>query len=367
MVPSRFLAGKDGKTPFEKRRGRKCEIKTEKFGEMVWYKELRSKTEKQNKMEAAWEEGLWLGHTKNSNEVLIGTRSGVVRAFAVRKKPAEEQWDAKLIKEMKGTPAQPNPGRPGSVIPVHIRFDEESGGAKEVPEVREARTEVKPRGLYIKNWMLEEHGFTEDCPGCQTKSAGLRVQKPHSEKCRTRMEEAIGGNERGRQVQERTEERWLHWAAKEMEKDAERKREAEAGAEAGAAETPANLAITPVKTAATGRVVSWADATEEEQQAQEGAGQSEPASSSQGGRPAQDRPRQGKRPGEEDAAEEEMKRRKVEEERRSSMKRALEGATEENDKRRRERAQEAERKRKAREEVGREESQGKKSSGTWGS
>ena len=45
MVPSRFLVGKDGKTPFERRRGRPCNIPTEKFGEKVWFKGLRTKSE----------------------------------------------------------------------------------------------------------------------------------------------------------------------------------------------------------------------------------------------------------------------------------------------------------------------------------
>ena len=86
MLPSRFLVGKDGKTAFERRRGRACNIPTERFGEKVWYKELHGKKEK-HKMESDWKEGLWLGHSRNSNEILIGTREGVVRAWAIRKSP----------------------------------------------------------------------------------------------------------------------------------------------------------------------------------------------------------------------------------------------------------------------------------------
>ena len=111
MVPSRFLVGKDGKTPFERRRGRPCNIPTEKFGEKVWFKGLRTKSELLAKLESQWKEGLWLGHARSSNEILIGTREGVVRAWAIRKMPVGEQWDAGLIKEMKGTPCKPNPNK----------------------------------------------------------------------------------------------------------------------------------------------------------------------------------------------------------------------------------------------------------------
>ncbi len=125
MLPSRLLVGKDYTTAYERRRGRKCNIATEKFGEYVWYRELRSKTEAQEKMKTDWHEGVWLGHNRDSNEVLIGTDNGVVKAFAVRKKPKEEQWNGERIKHMKGTPARPNPRRVGAEVPVHVRFGEE--------------------------------------------------------------------------------------------------------------------------------------------------------------------------------------------------------------------------------------------------
>ena len=70
---------------------------------------MRTKTERKDKLETEWKEGLWLGHSRNSNEIYIGTKGGVVRAWAIRKKPEGEQWDGKLIKEMVGTPARPDP------------------------------------------------------------------------------------------------------------------------------------------------------------------------------------------------------------------------------------------------------------------
>ena len=124
MLPSRFLVGTEGKTAYERRRGRRCNIPTERFGEKVWYKELHGKADNKHKMETDWREGLWLGHSRNSNEILVGTREGVVRAWAIRKKPYEEQWDGDLIKNMKGTPAQPNPLRRGILIPIRITFEE---------------------------------------------------------------------------------------------------------------------------------------------------------------------------------------------------------------------------------------------------
>ena len=56
-------------------------------------------------MEAKWEEGLWLGHTRSSNEVLVGTTAGIVKAYAVRRRPLGERWDDKIVFNLKATPS----------------------------------------------------------------------------------------------------------------------------------------------------------------------------------------------------------------------------------------------------------------------
>eukprot|EP00973_Karenia_brevis_P075935 10550128-Karenia_brevis.AAC.1 len=79
------MVGKDGRTGYEGRRGRRCNIPAVPFGERVWYKQLREQKERRNKFETEWKEGVWLGHSRNRNEILIGTSDGTVRAYAVRR------------------------------------------------------------------------------------------------------------------------------------------------------------------------------------------------------------------------------------------------------------------------------------------
>ena len=107
MMVSRFLVGKDGLTAYETRRGRKCRILVVAFGEKVWYKEIRPGTKRANKLESEWREELWLGHSPRSNEAIIGTREGVVRAYAVKRMDEEGRWDAKYLHEMKGPRSSP--------------------------------------------------------------------------------------------------------------------------------------------------------------------------------------------------------------------------------------------------------------------
>lgn len=64
-------------------------------------------------------EVIWMGHCTKSNEVLIGTRQEVARAWAVRRKPEDERWRAEEIEAAQGTPPAV-PGRAGPRIPIRV-------------------------------------------------------------------------------------------------------------------------------------------------------------------------------------------------------------------------------------------------------
>ena len=54
MVTSRYLVGKDGMTPQERKRGRRCKEPTASFGELVWYRPIE-KYKDRHKMDTKWE------------------------------------------------------------------------------------------------------------------------------------------------------------------------------------------------------------------------------------------------------------------------------------------------------------------------
>ena len=214
MMASRYLVGKDGKTAHERRRGRKCRIGTVPFGEAVMYKELNK--ERKSSMDTDWQAGVWLGHTRDSNEVLIGTRNGVVRAYAVIRKAEGERWDADLLRNMRGTPQQPDPTKPGLHIPIRITFDPPDGGV--LDEAVPLRKERGVRRLRITKRMLDRYGFTQDCEGCRCQRAGLEEQRVHSEACRARIEAEMEGDEDGRRRKERQDERMNSRLAEDLER-----------------------------------------------------------------------------------------------------------------------------------------------------
>ena len=218
MLCSRFAVGRDGKTPYERRRGRRCAISVVPFGERVWYRELRQTKDRQDKMESEWRQGLWLGHARNSNEHLVGTREGVVKAYAIKRQPEDQRWDGELVSEMRGTPQQPDPARPGLAIPVRVHFDHTIA---DQPQAELPNGSRQIRRMRITAAILEQYGFTEDCEGCRYRRAGLWESRPHSETCRSRIEQAMNQNDEGRRVLEEQRQRINRRMAEQVEEAAE--------------------------------------------------------------------------------------------------------------------------------------------------
>ena len=75
-----FREGRDKKTPFERHRDVKHERPLAEFGERVHYLPLDRKHNASHSPDVRYEEGVWLGLVMKSQEVIIGTPSGVVRA-----------------------------------------------------------------------------------------------------------------------------------------------------------------------------------------------------------------------------------------------------------------------------------------------
>merc|ERR1712153_220696 len=118
MAYSRYKLGADGKTPYERQKGRKCVLEVVPFRELVRYKQLGETSQERESLESSWFEGVWLGHARGSGEALAGTKDGVVRACTIRRMPEGERWDAEAIIEMQGIPARPTTSMPGLHIPI---------------------------------------------------------------------------------------------------------------------------------------------------------------------------------------------------------------------------------------------------------
>ena len=230
VLLSRYNRGADGFTPFERSTGKKWQVQLPEFGETVWFQPLKGERAK-GKLEAKFEEGIYLGVQEGSTMKWIGTTSGVQRAWTVKCRPEEERWNRDLMQNLIGLPWQLKPRseqmeRP--ILPARIEV-----ALPEVPadEKEEEKNESKkrkpyvPRGIYIRRHIeLEEFGFTEGCDGCMAARHGLS-HKQHSTACKNRIREEMMKTEQGRKKVERMERRAEEFSVRHQEQEEKAKAE----------------------------------------------------------------------------------------------------------------------------------------------
>ena len=208
MLVSRYLVGKDGRTALERRKGRRCRLVCVPFAETVWYREVRKTKQRENKLETEMKEGVWLGHANQTNEVLIGTEAGVIRVYDIKRKDEKERWNKEKILNMKGTPRQPDPSKPGAGIPTRVSFDSVDKQDVDGPEPLRAGVDI--RRMRITPETLEKHGYTEGCEGCRWQKAGLRDEKGrgrgHPEARRRIITEELQEPEEGKKIFEKSKD-----------------------------------------------------------------------------------------------------------------------------------------------------------------
>ena len=167
---SRFLVKADGRTPYERLRGRECRDEIAEWAETVHYKVA---TTEKGKLDPQSALGLWLGKSLQSDEHLIGTE----RCRTIWRRPENKRWDRKLFDNFQETPWQPRGGP--TAVP----------DAPATPGLPAPGTPVgSNRGVYITLGLQLKHGQTPDCPGCYTTIGNPR---PHSQMCRERFEKWV--------------------------------------------------------------------------------------------------------------------------------------------------------------------------------
>ena len=141
---NKFAVGEDGRTAYERVKGKKYSGETLEFGRKVMYR-IPCKPEGGN-MSERWVVGLWLGKRSVSDEHVVGLEDGsVCVTSAVRMLPDSDSWDIELVNKLRGTPGRPS-GKDaevreeegGGVIPAGLPLDP---GHSEHPKPR------RPEGM----------------------------------------------------------------------------------------------------------------------------------------------------------------------------------------------------------------------------
>ena len=184
---NRCQVGSDGKTSFERLRGRQARIPGFEFGEKVLWRKSPTRRGLQA-LESVWADGVYLGYRWASGEHVIGDSNGVWKTRTAQRRPYEERWSVETLEWIGGVPWHVREGDPDAdglmdqdelvkVIDGKRRAD----GLPDVPI---------PRRFHIAKGDLDKYGYSKGCPGCISVLRGTQRQQ-HSVACRGRLEKAM--------------------------------------------------------------------------------------------------------------------------------------------------------------------------------
>ena len=98
---SYLQTGTDGKTPYERHKGKRANLSLCAFGEQIHYMLLKGK-DRPGKRNPRYLDGIWLGINEVNGEVFVGTPEGVQRTRSVLRRP--DKWSKDRVQAIKGFP-----------------------------------------------------------------------------------------------------------------------------------------------------------------------------------------------------------------------------------------------------------------------
>ena len=202
---NRFEVGHDGKTAYERCKGKGAKHMGVEFGEGVLWRR-RPLGGAMAKMTVLWQEGVFLGVKGRTGEFIIGDAKGVWKTRTLQRTPAGTRWARSNAELVKG-------------VPWKTRDDDDKADGDEMEAIKLDPEEVPadhgrreqfgdipvPRRVKIGKDDLQMHGYSAKCDGCRAIMAG-RPQKPHSEECRRRMERLMRENPKMKKARKRMDD-----------------------------------------------------------------------------------------------------------------------------------------------------------------
>ena len=229
LTLNRLEVGRDGKTAYERVKGKAARFQGFEFCEKVLWRR-KPVNDKMGKLQCMWEDGVYLGIKALTGEIIVGNSKGVWRTRTVRRRPFEERWSPSNLSMIAGVPwcvHGDDDNQDGEKL--RIVGEDEEGFGIEVPLGDPPATEMpQPRNVGIRRTDLEKYGYTPRCAGCASILRGVAPerQSKHSAACRTRMEKELKGEDRTAKAKDRKDE-YISKIIEEDEQQREKKRKTE--------------------------------------------------------------------------------------------------------------------------------------------
>ena len=127
---NRLEVGKDGKTAYERARGKRATVIGLEFGEKILWR--KKKGDRMAKLRSRWSFGIFLGVRRKSGEMWVATKTGeIVKVRAVKRIPVETRWSGDCVEWVRHTPWNRYKGDPDADGEIPERM------SRDAPEDRE--------------------------------------------------------------------------------------------------------------------------------------------------------------------------------------------------------------------------------------
>ena len=219
----RCVIGRDGKTAYARRMGKNSSKEVVEIGERVLAKIARSqKSNRKQSLRSRWVDAIWVGIAKKSNEhiVVMEGEGPAIRCRTVKRRPMSDRWQANKVAEIRATPRRPNPKDAEDQelkTEKHPHVRELDQSEKVEAAQTKAPEELRRRNFKITKSILEKHGYSTNCIGCDAILSG-GDPRGHTIGCRSRLEKAMEGDP-GDQQRLESRDRRLHQGEKVSDKE----------------------------------------------------------------------------------------------------------------------------------------------------
>ena len=192
---TRYRIGQDGKTGYERLKGKRWKRPMVAFGERIWFRPLKSYTAGDDDLAPRLITGVYVGTHGRNGDVLVMTDKGVIKGGSVKKTAADQRWSKENFTDLKGTPWKMRPQVEGDMdAPIPIDLPPAEGRLMPEPVARDGNS--GPRNLYVRRRDVEGNP-TPGCEGCHAILVGLPA-RAHSNECRTLVQQRLLQTDDGR-------------------------------------------------------------------------------------------------------------------------------------------------------------------------
>lgn len=156
---SAFQRGPDGKTPFERIRGKPCRRTLTEFADKVHYR--TGKIDHIKKLEPRWSEGIFLGINWRTGEAYAGTKDGVMCSSATRSLTPDRKCSREYVLGVRGVPWHLDPD-----LAEHMQWEGLRLPSYQAADIAGIPTQIDPRT--VRRMRLKRDTWLYDrMPGMQ--------------------------------------------------------------------------------------------------------------------------------------------------------------------------------------------------------